>query len=160
MPLKAFRIADARHPVFDSWGAMLLGGRWNSRGKRVIYAAETYAGALLEQLAHANIGVLPGQQRWVEIDIPDDVVVERVLPEEVPGWNEPAMVASRKRGDRWLAELKTAVLIVPSAVTGGLERNVVLNPAHPDFARIAASEPRPVRWDPRLFRGAQVESLR
>jgi RES domain-containing protein len=51
----AYRIIDARHPIFDPTGAMLHGGRWNSVGGRVIYAAETYAGALLEILAHSNL---------------------------------------------------------------------------------------------------------
>jgi RES domain-containing protein len=37
----------------------LNGGRWNSAGKRVIYAAQTYAGALLEVLVHANLGIVP-----------------------------------------------------------------------------------------------------
>ena len=54
----AYRIADARHPIFDGTGAMLRGGRWNSIGQRVIYAAESYAGAMLEILVHANLGVL------------------------------------------------------------------------------------------------------
>jgi RES domain-containing protein len=129
---------------------MLLGGRWNSRGKRVIYAAATYAGALLEQLAHANIGVLPGRQMWIEIDIPDDLAIERVVPDEVPGWDTADMIAGRERGDRWIGALTSAILIVPSAVTDGMESNILINPAHPDFNRIHASEPKPVRWDPRL----------
>ncbi|MGH8336162.1 MAG: RES family NAD+ phosphorylase, partial [Gammaproteobacteria bacterium] len=54
--MRAFRIADRRHPLLDGLGAFLNGGRWNSKGRRVIYSSETYAGALLEILAHANIG--------------------------------------------------------------------------------------------------------
>src|ERR1017187_9056977 len=42
-PLRAFRIADMRHAIFDGSGAMLHGARWTSPGRRVIYAAETYA---------------------------------------------------------------------------------------------------------------------
>ena len=55
-PLRAYRIADVRQPIFDGNGAALYGGRWNSPGRRVIYAAETYAGAMLEKLAQANVG--------------------------------------------------------------------------------------------------------
>jgi RES domain-containing protein len=33
---------------------MLHGARWNSPERRVVYAAETYAGALLEILVHAS----------------------------------------------------------------------------------------------------------
>lgn len=129
---------------------MLLGGRWNSRGKRVIYAASTYAGALLEQLAHSNIGLLPGKQVWIEITIPDDLAVDQVGVDEIPGWNAADMIASRECGDRWIDRQTSAILVVPSAVTDGMENNILINPAHPEFAGITASEPTPVRWDPRL----------
>src|SRR3954447_6193572 len=69
-PLRAFRIADMRHTIFDGTGAMLHGARWNSPGRRVIYAAETYAGALLEILVHAS-GIQPMNQAYVEIAIPE-----------------------------------------------------------------------------------------
>ena len=39
--IRAYRIADRRHPIFDSMGAYLNGGRWNSVGRHVIYGAET-----------------------------------------------------------------------------------------------------------------------
>ena len=68
-PLRAFRIADMRHSLFGGSGAMLYGARWNSPGRRVIYAAETYAGALLEILVHAS-GSVPQSQGYVEIEIP------------------------------------------------------------------------------------------
>ncbi len=54
-----FRIADSRHELFDGAGAYLKGGRWNSPGKRIIYAAQTYAGALLEALVHLNFDEVP-----------------------------------------------------------------------------------------------------
>ena len=57
--MRAFRIADRRHPIFDGTGAKLNGGRWNSPGRPVIYAAETFAGGLLEALVHANLGRVP-----------------------------------------------------------------------------------------------------
>ena len=53
-PLRAYRIADRRHKIFDGQGAALLSGRWNSPGRRIIYEAETYTGALLEVLVHAT----------------------------------------------------------------------------------------------------------
>jgi RES domain-containing protein len=44
---------------------------------------------------------------------------------------------------------------VPGIVTGGRERNVLLNPEHPEFARITASAPESIVWDERLFRHAK-----
>lgn len=78
-PLRAFRVADRRHPLFDGSGAALHGGRWNSPGRRVIYAAQTYAGALLETLVHANIGRIPKHQAWIEILVPADIAIEEML---------------------------------------------------------------------------------
>lgn len=149
-PFHAFRIADKRHAIFDGSGAMLYGARWNSPGRRVIYAAETYAGALLEILVHASGGV-PRSQVYIEIEIPSAVSTEEVKSEDVPGWDARSFEASRALGDRWYDERRTAVLLVPSLVTR-IERNVLINQEHPDFVRIRASAPLPVRWDARLWK--------
>jgi RES domain-containing protein len=127
---------------------MLHGARWNSPGRRIIYAAETYAGALLEVLVHAS-GSVPKGQGFIEIEIPADVSVEEIERDEVPRWDSPSGETARAFGDRWYDERRTAVLIVPSVVTI-MERNVLIHQEHPDFARMRASEPAPVRWDERL----------
>jgi RES domain-containing protein len=153
--MRAFRIADRRFPIFDGAGGRLVGGRWNSPGGRVIYAAETFAGAVLEILVHANIGRLPSNHALIEIEIPDEIGIESIAAVDVPGWDHPGFRASRAYGDRWLAERRSSVLLVPSAVTCGRERNVLMNPDHAEFARITASPPQVLRWDERLFRGRQ-----
>jgi RES domain-containing protein len=144
--LRALRIADRRHPVFDGTGAALYGGRWNSPGRPVIYASASHACALLERLAQTGTGRIPQNQVAVMIDIPDEVPIEHAAMEEAP-----LLPESRRFGDRWLAEGRSAVLTVPSAVARH-DRNVLINPAHPDFARIACGEPEPATWDQRLFR--------
>jgi RES domain-containing protein len=137
---RAFRIADRRHKIFDGQGAATLGGRWNSPGRRVIYAAETYAGAMLEVLANANIGRMPKHHAWIEILIGEDVSVEEV--DQRP---------RRIFGDKWYDEKRSTVLIVPSTVVR-VERNVVINQEHPGFRKLRATAPKPVVWDERLFR--------
>jgi len=146
-----FRIGDARFPLLDGTGARLHGGRWNSPGRAVIYAAETYAGAILEILVHANLNRLPRTYAVLTIEIPDDLTVERLALSNLPGWDAPNQAVSRAFGDRWLAEARTAVLMVPSLVTQGREHNVLLNPACPEFAHLRHTGPEPVRWDERLF---------
>ena len=148
-PLRAFRIADMRHTIFDGTGAMLHGARWNSPGRRVIYASESYAGALLEILAHAS-GSVPRSQGYIEIEIPADLSIEEVTPEDLPGWDSPSYETARAFGDRWVDERRTPVLLVPSVATR-IERNVLMNQEHPDFPRIHVSEALPVRWDERLW---------
>jgi RES domain-containing protein len=137
---RAYRIADRRHRIFDGEGAAMLGERWNSPGRRVIYAAETYAGAMLEVLANANIGRMPKHHAWIEILIGEDVSVEEV--DQRP---------RRIFGDKWYDEKRSTVLIVPSTVVR-VERNVVINQDHPGFRKLRATAPKPVVWDERLFR--------
>jgi RES domain-containing protein len=150
----AYRIADARHPIYDSTGAMLCGGRWNSIGQRVIYAAETYAGAMLEVLVHANLAVPPKHHQVVRMMIPDTVKIETIDASALPGWAAENVAAARSFGDRWLREARCAVLRVPSVVTEGREYNLLINPLHPDAKWIEPSVPELVRWDMRLFRSA------
>jgi len=134
---------------------MLHGGCWNSAGQRVIYAAESYAGAMLEVLVHANLSVPPKNHRVVRITIPEQVKIEAVSPLSLAGWDSEDLTAPRAFGDKWLTELRTAVLRVPSVITEGRENNILINPLHPQFAKIVAGEPEPIRWDARLF--AQVK---
>jgi RES domain-containing protein len=148
-PLKAFRIADMRHPIFDGSGAMLHGARWNSPGRRVIYASETYAGALLEILVHGS-GSVPRSQGYVEIEIPAGLSIEEITPADLPHWDSSSFESARAFGNRWYDQGRTPVLMVPSVVTR-LERNILINQEHPDFARIRASRALPVRWDARLW---------
>jgi RES domain-containing protein len=147
----AYRIADARRPIFDATGAMLHGGRWNSRGLGVIYAAETYAGALLEVLVHSNLSQPPKNHKVIRIHVPDKVVPETLSITELPDWYAEDMRASRAFGERWIGENRTAVLRVPSVITTGRENNLLFNPLHPQFALIEAGGPEAVDWDERLF---------
>jgi RES domain-containing protein len=150
-PWRAYRIADRRHAILDGEGAATIGGRWNSPGRRVIYAAETYAGAMLEVLANANIGRMPKHHGWIEIWFGEDVSVEEVDARKVRHWEATGQRASRIFGDKWYDEKRSTVLIVPSTVVR-VERNVVINQEHPGFRKLRATAPKPVVWDERLFR--------
>jgi RES domain-containing protein len=138
-----------RHTIFDGRGAMLHGARWNSPGRRVIYASETYAGALLEILVHAS-GSLPQSLGYIEIEIPTGLSIEEISQDDVPRWDSASSETARIFGDQWYDERRTPVLIVPSVVTF-VERNVLINQEHPESARIRASQALAVRWDARLW---------
>jgi len=150
----AYRIGDARRAIYDGTGAFLHGGRWNSPGRRVIYAGDSLALAMLEVLVHTNTGRIPPRHALVEIDIPDRLTVEILDPGAVPGWDASDELASRAYGDHWHASQRAAVLAVPSIVTwktAAHGRNLVLNQDHPEAATIAAAPAKPVVWDERLF---------
>ena len=148
---RAWRIADGRFEVFSPVGASLVGGRWNSPGLGLIYASRSYAGAMLECLAHAGIGRMPRTHVAIEIVIPAAMLVEQHDPSSLPaGWDHADLRVARDFGNAWLRERRTAVLVVPSVVARK-EGNVLLNPQHPDFSKIGTGSPEPVIWDARLF---------
>jgi len=150
-PLEAFRISDRRHPIFDGMGASLHGARWNSPGIKAIYGILSYEGALLEKLALVGrVGDLPKSQQSIKIQVPQGIEIEEIYKEDIPGWNAPDYVESRKYGDKWLKEERTAILVVPALVSPE-EKSVLFNPEHPDFKVITVSQPKDIIWDPRLF---------
>lgn len=148
--MRLWRIGVAAFPVWSGDGARLKGGRWNRPGTPAIYAATSYAAALLEILVHTNIGRVPPALRHVRIDIPDDAMVETLSPDDVPGWDTIPANTSRIAGETWLQACSGLVLLVPSVVTRGLDQNAVINPAHADFSRVVVSSEEPVAWDPRM----------
>jgi RES domain-containing protein len=112
----------------------------------VIYASLTYAGAMLECLAHAGIGRVPRTHVAVEIAIAEAVTVERHDDGSLPsGWDRADLREARAFGDAWLRERRSAVLVVPSVVARR-EGNVLINPQHPEFSGVAAGRPEPVVW--------------
>jgi len=147
--MRFYRIADSRFQPQSGDGARTHGGRWNSPGRAVIYACETLSGAMLEKLVHTS-GRIPKHQVCVTFESPDLLPISTIGPNDAPGWDLPDMIASRAAGDAWLRVMESAILLVPS-VAFGVERNALINPAHPDFRQINVVSIEPVRWDERLF---------
>lgn len=157
MSVAIWRIATARPglPATDLGGngAAIAGGRWNSSGRRAVYASTSIALACLETLAHLNCASLPLKRFLVRVDVPDDVWAGRTVrtPANLPaGWDSlPAGKASRQNGDQWLDQGLTALLQVPSVIIPE-EFNLVLNPRHIDSPRARAELTREWAYDARL----------
>jgi RES domain-containing protein len=152
----AWRIVKAKHALsaFDGEGARRFGGRWSSPGRSAVYVSQSLALATLEVLVHLGTAAPLGAYVFFPVRIPDDAVrrVERsALP---PDWREhPTPASARALGDGWLTRADSTALEVPSAIVA-TESNYLLNPVHPDFARITVGEATPFHWDPRLRRVA------
>lgn len=149
--LVCYRIGDpaGAYPIFDATGSTLAPGRWNTAGSPVIYASEHYSTALLEKLVHGS-GRLPPNQHHVRITIPRGLSYTIFSPPTLPGWDSMPATVSKAYGESWCRERRSLVLIVPSIVAR-LDRNVIVNPAHPEFAAVEHGLHEPVYWDRRLF---------
>lgn len=150
-----FRICKTKNApsAFTGEGAFRFGGRWNSRGTRIVYAAGSLALAALEMLVHLDDDSLLLKYSFITARVPPELIspVEkfRSLPRD---WSSsPAPTAVQRIGDDWARAMTSAVLEVPSAVIP-LEKNYLLNPAHKDYARIALNRPLKFAFDERLKR--------
>lgn len=149
--LTAYRIGDPDgvYPIFDATGSTLAPGRWNTPGSPVIYGSEHYSTALLEKLVRGS-GQLPPNQHFVAITLPRGLSYEIFSAPSLPGWDNMPATISKHYGETWCRERRSAILLVPSVVAR-LDRNILINPAHPEFPQIETSLHEPVFWDRRLF---------
>jgi RES domain-containing protein len=134
-------------------GGLRAAGRWHSRGKRIVYLADHPAAALLEVLVHLEVDMddLPASYRLHAVDIDDSVAVETIDEDNLPpNWRDDATI-TRAIGDKWLAESRSLLLSVPSALVP-FASNWLLNPGLPDSARVRIESSFYVPYDPRLLR--------
>lgn len=133
-------------------GARLFGGRWNSRGVRVVYASTSLALAALETFVNLEPNLRPADLVFIEGEIPEAAGISRVEVKILPAhWHATRDESLRRFGDDWIRGGKSAALLVPSAAIRG-EWNLLLNPAHSDFGTIKFRDPMPFEFDLRMFR--------
>lgn len=149
--MKVWRLCKRRHAAFDGEGARRVGGRWNPRGTAVVYASESLSLAALEMLVHCDPALLPADLVAIGAEIPDSLRIDRIEEGSLPrSWRRhPAPESLAALGADWLKSRESAVLSVPSAVVPR-ERNVLLNPAHPDFRKVKVGPPEAFSFDARL----------
>jgi RES domain-containing protein len=157
MTLAMWRIAtdtpDYSADDLSGEGAKRTGGRWNRPGLPVVYCASNIALACLETVIHWNASDLPLNRYLVRLDVPDEVWAQAtpVTAETGPvGWDAiPTGKVSLDLGDAWINEKKSALLLVPSVIVPE-ESNALINPAHPDAAKITATKVRKWLYDARI----------
>lgn len=150
--MRIWRITSQRHAesAFAGTGAAEHPGRWNHRGRKVIYASDCPALAMLEVLANAESFTALEGRVIIRGDVPDDSVYPFPGDALPANWRQsPIPRSTRELGEGWLLDGAHLALSVPSAVMP-LHRNVLLNPEHEDFTRLELGDPLPLDFDPRL----------
>ena len=151
--MRVWRLCRRAHVAPDGEGAWRHGGRWNQRGTAVVYASASVSLAALECLVHLDPEDAPSDLLLVPADIPPSLAIKEVRIETLPAnWRSlPAPDALGQIGTTWARDLESVVLSVPSAVVP-MERNYLLNPAHPDCRKIAFGRARAFSFVPRRWK--------
>jgi RES domain-containing protein len=111
---------------------------------------------------HISLTVLEILVNLVDVNLLDRYVLFRLVFDEKlveifnaddlpPDWrSSPPPPSTQMIGNRWVHELRSAILSIPSVVIPA-ERNFVINPMHLKFDAIERSGPYPLDLDPRLI---------
>ena len=120
--LVAWRLHPATYSATwdDGEGARVAGGRWNSRGRRIVYCALDPATSILEVAVHVGfrtLDVVSHELTSIAIAVPSDVHV--VQPAAIPdaSWLTPGAISAEQQlfGDALLAA--HPFVAIPSTVS-------------------------------------------
>ena len=147
------RFAEA---AFLGEGARLFSGRWNPVGVPMVYTSTSLSLAAVEFFVHTEIGTEPTDLVSVSAELPVDESLLRQQGEELiaklpEDWRRLDHPALCQIGADWVATGSSLAMMVPSVAIEG-EWNLLINPGHPDAARIKLAEPKPFQFDARMFR--------
>lgn len=133
------------------------GARWNSTGYPVLYFALSPATAMLEMANYLpSPRLVPADYRLGVYELPDIAVITELPDGQLPdSWSVyPYPTSTQQIGDKWLSNGDACALLVPSsAVSRGLEKIAVVNPAHLDPKKIYLVEAITELYNQRSFGG-------
>lgn len=153
--MKVYRIEREKYldTTLQGVGAASTEGyRWNSLNTYLVYTAESRALATLEVSVHLDFTEdLPTDRFYVEIDIPDDIEILELSIDQLPeNWDsKPPILETQYIGDDFVSQKDAAVLKVSSSIVPS-EYNYLINPNHPDSAKIKVISTQKLQFDNRL----------
>ena len=154
MTLKGWRIVleNQAATAFDGEGARLYGGRWNSVGVSMVYASQHQSLAALEVRVHIDKTRMRRLYQSFAFHF-DEVLMKLFDVAGLPrDWmQEPPPPSLQQLGDVWVKSNVSAILAVPSVIIPK-ELNYLINPKHPDFAKLKFEPPTGFAFDQRLFK--------
>jgi RES domain-containing protein len=151
--MRIWRICRARHAgeAFSGEGARRFGGRWNSRGVRMVYSSTSLALAAIELFVHLEPNQQPDDLVAIAAQLPEGEPARRLEPDDLPaGWWTDDLDPLRALGDSWIREKSSLAMEVPSAALR-MEWNVLINPLHPRVTELRVESPQRFAFDARMF---------
>ena len=126
-------------------------GRWNSEGKKVIYAAGSIALAFLENMVRRQGVGFNDDFKIMTIEIPDKLKIDSIDARQLKsGWRSLYDYSHcRPLGDEWYNRKMATVLKVPSVIIPD-EFNYVINTTHADIKKIRLIHTADLIPDPRI----------
>lgn len=135
-------------------GGLRAAARWHNAGAPIVYTASSPASALLEVLVHLELNepaYFPDSYQLLKIEVQDGVSIAEIDEGNLDGNWQILTGMTRAIGDKWLSELSSALLAVPSAIVPHT-KNYLINPVHRDAKKIKVKSHGSYPFDFRLFK--------
>lgn len=147
-----FRLTKGKYKnVLSGKGAEINGGRWNNKGRQVIYTGESRALCTTEIAVHTPLGIVPTDYFLQTIEIPNVIIYEISITELNKNWrNFPHELSTKLIGDKLIDESQFLVIKAPSAVIQD-EFNYLINPSHIQYSKVKLHKIEAFTFDKRLF---------
>lgn len=147
--MRVWRISN--YSDLSGRGGLVSNGRWHRINTPIVYASDHPATAMLETLAHLDIGRVPLTYRLLAIELPDDAPMYRVADSELPADWRTDLDWSQSFGTRIFSNTEHLVVLVPTVLVPHAW-NALLNPRHAEMSRCSITEIIEGVFDPRLIR--------
>lgn len=128
-------------------GGRLFPGRWNRREVPIVYCADHPSTSLLETIVHIDREDLPDSFQLLEIAISPDIKASNA--NLLANWQED-IDATQSYWDEFVGIGEYALLRVPSVIMPQAF-NYLLNPTHPDAAKLTIAQIWRYPFDSRLL---------
>lgn len=147
--MQVYRITLAKFATFLQ--ASGRPARWNGNHVNVIYTSSSQSLSCLENVVHRSSLGLNQNFRLMAINIPESLKITEIKLSDLPtDWKAyEAFPYTQAIGNEWNKNNETAILKVPSAIISQ-EYNYLLNPNHPEFAKIELIGNEPFIFDTRI----------
>ncbi len=147
--IRSWRLIKAAYAdeAFSGEGARRGGGRWNSKGVRMVYTSGSLSLAALEVMVQTAYFSTLKSYISIPIDFDPDLSKSIRLEDLPDNWQaDPIPQSTKEVGDRWIQNQESVVLKVPSAIIS-VEYNFLINPMHPDFNKVTVHLPQKITFD-------------
>jgi RES domain-containing protein len=147
-----YRLAKSKYADdLSETGAAITGGRWNKKGRAVLYCSEGRSLALLEVVVNIP-PMFQSDLQLLTLELPPqnfEILEKDKLPKNWFHYPAPRILAEIV--EEFYRKPEILAIKVPSAIVHQ-EYNVIINPRSKYFQEIKVISNEPFIFDPRLYR--------
>jgi RES domain-containing protein len=145
-----YRLSQKKYSQdLNGTGAFLYGGRWNHAETYMLYTAQHISLSVLEILVHIKISSFEVPYSLITFQLPE-IKYKEILSDKLKKNWDTDMEYTQQIGNDFLQNNAFLYMMIPSIVIPQ-EKNILINPLHPDAKKIKIIKTEDFKFDKRLL---------